>query len=99
MVHRLRALFFSLTALAVVLATLAAASPVAARNSAPPNVIVVILDDFGWNELPFFTPPVQWSEVESRRDLEDLHRQQRVINPALNRLAARMLALRTCDDG
>jgi hypothetical protein len=56
-------------------------------SASPPNVILLVADDFGWSDLPFYNPPINWKD-----DNLSPTKQYRHARPDLNRLAARLLA-------
>jgi arylsulfatase A-like enzyme len=64
----------------------------------PPNVILIVADDLGWADLPYFNPPIHWKFDDPNHvdnNTPPLSKQQRNLRPDLNRLAARMMADRT----
>src|SRR5512139_3259833 len=75
----------------------------AARATDPPtptptpgtNIVLIILDDLSWADLPFFSPPIDWKDGTPPPFTPKPAREYRLIRPELNRLAARMLADRT----
>ena len=61
----------------------------------PPNIILIVADDLGRADLPFFSPPIHWKNDNpggSGNQDPALSKLQRNMRPDLNRLAARMLA-------
>lgn len=66
----------------------------------PPNIILVIADDLGWQDLPYFSPPIRWKDNQPNPSppystaLEDAYKSMRRDE---NRLAARMMAQSPCE--
>lgn len=56
-------------------------------DATPPNVILLVADDFGWSDLPFYNPPINW-----KNGVPDATNQYRHVRPELNRLTARLMA-------
>src|SRR5262249_47879141 len=64
-----------------------------------PNVILIVVDDMSWEDLPFFSPPAHWGTNGISRP-DDMNSQlggRRAMRPTLNRLEARLLAERELD--
>ncbi len=82
----------TLVTLVVVAATVFASLP--AEATLPRNVIVFLADDLGWNDLPYFSPPVDWDTIPGTT-WADKKGEAEFFRPAANRLAARMYARET----
>jgi arylsulfatase A-like enzyme len=54
-----------------------------------PNIVFILLDDFGWTSLPFLNPPAQWRAG----DLPNPPGFRALQSPTYNRLDARLCAL------
>jgi hypothetical protein len=86
----MRRLFHRCSMLLAVQALLVPAVHAQCRTAtAPPNVVLLVADDFGWSDLPFFNPPINWKDGTPVNT-----RQYRDVRPELNRLAARLIAKR-----
>lgn len=72
-------------ALVLLPAAVWAACSLTPGNQQPPNIILIVADNLGWVELPYFSPPIDWSGTTYTG-------QYRLMRPDLNRLAARMMA-------
>ena len=68
----------------------------------PQNIVLIMVDDMDWSDLPFFNPPIQWADENDPIGFGDdpndppLNtrievKEGRLQTPALNRLAARVM--------
>lgn len=55
-----------------------------------PNILLILLDDFGWSSLPYLNPPIQWpGDAVGAGDIAPYRALQ---SPTYNRLDARLCA-------
>ena len=97
-----RLLFGSLSISSVCLLLVLFSAPVSIADP-PPNIILFVADDLGWNDLPFFSNPVDRSaypdEFPTLEESEFGHRGEPArISGGWNRFAARVFADRVSGD-
>jgi hypothetical protein len=95
-------------ALAVVVGIMTAAFPRLAEAACEgsPNVVLLVADDLGWEDLPFFASPIHWPTDESENPDQPNDPDQaanhlaaiKKIRGDWNLLAARMMADQGADD-
>jgi arylsulfatase A-like enzyme len=52
-----------------------------------PNIVLIVADDLGWQDLPFFAPAIQWAGSPPAASAD-----RTLMRPTLNRFEARLLA-------